>query len=222
MSGKIPYKLEEVDGAKNAIMNAYAFETLDKTFFENLAKAKPDYLVMDQYVESAIELIETMDGNFFPNAFYIEHSTFLKNIEKKHVYDIFNPARYDLYSKAVVEFVKKLKTIIPEEKIIVVRTHATTKKFENGVFGQWDQQEMFIKAQRKLWCKYDDLLISQMPKCRVIDMRNGDYYSAYNKYASFNRNHFNEAYYKDLLNNVNKIVLQDLIIEKGGQNAKDK
>lgn len=198
----------------NTQVEKYAKKTLDKTFFDDLKASNADYLIIDQYVDAQLFIHETIDGAFIPKTSFLELQDAFNKLPIKHIHGTQSEKRFELYKKHVDLFAEKIKSIMPYKNIVIVRAHATTKKFDGKNFSDWGESIPYINYQKIIWQRNDDYLISKLPGCRVIDMRGDKYYSE-KSYLNFNRNHLNSAYYRDILNNLNKIVLQDLIKKLG-------
>ena len=88
-------------------------------------------------------------------------------------------------------------------------------KNDNGAILEWESSQE-IKYRRYMWERYDSFFVSLFPESRVIDMRNEKYISERSPHFKFAPSHFGNNYYKDIMTQFNKLVLQDLIKNGGG------
>ena len=142
------------------------------------------------------------------DAYYLMNTSALKELDKEKIYHLTNEDRFELFKDAYRHFVAEISEVIPTDRIVLVRTHPATKKLVSGKLVDWEDKTA-TEYQSVLWERNDDYIVSQTPGIRVIDMRHGNYYSDNVPHLTFSRNHLNSGYYKDLMNKMNKIVLED-------------
>lgn len=209
VSKQIQYNPKDLVGLKQKDLNAYGKDNFEKNLFERLNQINPDYIIIDNYSSITNNLIETAEGSFIDENYYLKDTPALKNINVKNIYKNTSDEFFEIYKKAVKIFKKKIQSIVPLEKVILVRAEPATRKFENGVFEDW-QNSQLIKIRKFLWNKFDNFFISEMTGIKVLDMRNQEkYYSEPSPISEFQSNHLNSIFYKDMLDEINKIILID-------------
>lgn len=211
MSPPLPFCANKFDDkTQEQACLRYGEDAFLKKDLAKLIQYKPNYLIIDNYTEAYASIFEDEQGGFVTDAYFMMNTTLIKEMNKKNKYHPSSPKRFQLYKKFAKEFLESIKEIIPETRIVLVKTHPATNKLVNGKLEPWEELDA-IRFQSELWDKYDNYLLSVAPKIRVIDMRYGNYYSDVSPHLTFSRNHFNSRYYKDLLSEFNKIVLADEI-----------
>ncbi len=211
MSPPLEYDPSKLDDPKSQReCELYGQACFMKTDVQKLKEYKPDYLVIDTYVESAACVFETIDGGCITDSYYLMNTTALREMEKKYIYHPSHEVRFEKFKESFDKFLREIADVIPNDRIVLVRAHPALKKINNGRLEFWEERDG-IEYQSKLWEKNDDWVISRIPRIRIIDMRFGNYYSDRVPHLSFSRNHMNSEYYKDMLYQFHKIVLQDIL-----------
>lgn len=214
MSKPIPFKKQELKGHSQDLIDKYAAQMFNKTFLNDLRSYNADYLIIDNYIESAALLFEVSDTQYITESFFLADTEALKRLKTTHKYGISNEKRFALYQKAVDNFSKEIRKIMPESHIIIVRAWPATQKIEDGIVSNWNEID-WIRYVRKLWERNDNYLIKKLPKARVIDMRSNKYKSVRSTELSFNINHLQSEYYRELMGKINELVLQNIIKGNG-------
>ncbi|MDA1476333.1 DUF6270 domain-containing protein [Bacillus changyiensis] len=182
----------------------------EKTFFENLKKEKPDYLILDFYVDACREVIQ-MEENSFITLNYLLHSTrFFKNLIGKNV---ISPTDFDNYferwKESLRKFIEQLLKIIPEEKIILNRGRLTTKyKDANHKLFEFPEKDL-IKRNNYVWDRLENYFLHLLPNVKMIDMRKTKYVGSSQHPFGKSYVHYESDYYKEFLFRLNQIVLED-------------
>lgn len=210
MSKPISVDPKDLKGKYQVLIDKYSNQVFGKSFLSELKEYNPDYLIIDNYIEIAALLYEIEADKYLTESFYLADTPALKKLKTIHKYEISNEKRFVLYQNAVDKFAEQIKKYMPEKNIIIVRAHPATHKMENGVLSKWDDWE-WVKYVSKLWERNDNYLIKKLPNAHVIDMRSDSFYSVEIKELAFSTNHFQSEYYRGLLCQIDKIVLQDLL-----------
>lgn len=205
-------KIEEFTEHKR-VAELYADMEFSKTFFDELSKSHPDYLIIDLYSDANCAIYQTENKSFITENFYLKSTELLDQLPKLRRFSVGNEQRFEMFKNSVIRFREEVQKYLPLNHIILVMSNSSVVKSENGELSEW-KEAPWIKFSNRIWERNDDCFISQIPECRIINMREKDYISLKESPLTFSRNHFTEDYYKDLLNKINKIVLQDLIINR--------
>ncbi len=211
MSAPVSYDPSKIDNSDVSMQKAalrYGPSVFGKTSISELKAYKPDYLLIDTYVEVAASLFLSKDGGLITDAYYLLNTSALRDLDKVKTYHPTSEIRFELFKDAYKRFLAEISDVIPTERIVLVRTHPATKKLVSGKLVDWEDKTA-TEYQTVLWDRNDDYIVSQTPGIRVIDMRFGNYYSTEAPHLTFSRNHLNSEYYKDIMNRLNKIVLED-------------
>ncbi|WP_420976138.1 DUF6270 domain-containing protein [Bacillus vallismortis] len=182
-----------------------------KDFFEKLKASQPDYLIIDLYSDAAKSLIQFSEQQFVSASFIIEQSSFFRNLRSGTIINHSDNKKYfEIYKKALDEFINKVTTVIPESKIILNKGRFTSKyKNTSGEIISFGDQEL-INRNNYFWDKVDNYFEYRLPNVKIIDLTNtpfiGDERYPFGKSFS----HYESAYYKKFMDRLNSIVLADI------------
>lgn len=212
VSRPVEYDLQDLEGSLDRkTIDRYGERELSKTFFDELQSYSPDYLIVDLYVETAAHIYELSNDCYLTDSYYFKGTQLANKLKFKRKISIYDDERFLLFKQALIKFREKIEGIIPLKNIVLIKARRAVNRIDNGIVTKWPQQE-YIKYANKLWDKCDELFERIFPEARIIDMRNDDkYLSQKQSPLSFSPQYLVDVYYKDLLNNFNKIVLYDLI-----------
>ena len=210
MSKPMAVNKEELVGDYQSDLNAHGESHFVKDFVKRLREYKPDYLIIENYVHISAALIETENGSYFDENYYLVGTPAFKNLKVKSRIAAECEEHFEIYKRSLLRFKEAIADIISEDRIVLVRTHPALKKIENGVISEWDSAQA-IKYRRYIWERYDSYFATQFPSARIIDMRDEKYISEKSPHFKFAPSHFGSIYYRDVLNHFNKIALQDLL-----------
>lgn len=188
---------------------------LNKDFFERLQKANLSYLVIDNYIDATRPIVEIEPGTYFTLNKYISNQKITRFIGQQ--WRVIRPGSEEhvaLYEKYAKLFIDKVKEYIPESHIILVQGRFSTKKIneKTGEITEWSGKE-YIQKNNLRWDKVDSILRKIAPKMRVINMRSTRYVSDINSPipGGASPSHYQKYYYKEVLDAINKIVLEDVL-----------
>lgn len=212
MSKPINYDPKDLESSDDKTLKIYGKDFLEKTFLQKIVQYKPQYLIIDTYVDNNAKIIDLKNGSYITRVFYLENTDFIKKINTDDYYAMNSAERFELYKKSVSEFISFMNKNLPKTKIIILRAHLTTKKKEDNIISSWDKDKLdYILYEREIADKNNDYLVSQLPSAKIIDMRGDNFYTDKKAPMSFGPSHMNSEYYKEVLNKFNKIVLQDIL-----------
>lgn len=181
----------------------------EKSFFENLKETKPDFLIIDLYVDACREVIEMGDNSYITLNYMIPHTAFYKKLTEKKVISHHNINEYfELWEKSLEKFIERLLPIVPEERIILNRGRLTTKyKDVNNKLVKFPEKE--IKRNNYIWDKLENCFLHHLPNVKIIDMRKTKYTGYFKHPFGNSYAHYEPDYYKEFIFRLNEIVLED-------------
>jgi hypothetical protein len=193
----------------------YILTDLNKSFFQDLKKADVDYLIIDLYADAVKNLIMFPDGSFL-GTFLINLSELCPELD----YDIISPrdadnTYFEIYKQNLDKFYEKILKIIPEQKIILNKGSFAYKWLnEKREIELYDENQIkFFRDINYFWDKLNNYLENKMPNINIIDLTYSNYISDYDFPFGNSAMHYESAYYKEFLNLLNKIVLEDKLRE---------
>ncbi|WP_426983209.1 DUF6270 domain-containing protein [Bacillus cabrialesii] len=183
-----------------------------KDFFEKLKEAKPDYIIIDLYCDASKPVIRTQENNYVTCNYFIEASKFLSNWSDAHIINHHENHKYfELWKENVGKFLCKLKTIIPEDKIILNKGRFTETYYGlDGKIKTFDDIPM-IRRNNYFWDKLDNYFLSIAPSAKVIDLTDTKFIGDERYPYGLSYSHYESDYYKEFLNRLLKITSEDQI-----------
>lgn len=129
----------------------------------------------------------------------------------KIFYDRIIGIYFELWKKSMDSFLKVLMDIVSEENIIIFRGRFVRKyQKSNGEILEFGNQAKVMK-DNILWGKMEEYIFANYKKIRAIDMRGTSVIGLENHPLGFSTSHYASEYYRDALNCLNKIVLEDKV-----------
>lgn len=199
--------------------NHFADSIFNKDIIEKIKKTRPDYILFDTYAEAFCPIIKVDEDSYITSNYYIKTSTVYEKLKGREVLDVNDVKRYELFKKCVVEFFQAVRAELPDVKLILVRSSATTElynplKKEHSIFSYYKK----IESTNELRLKYEQCILENVPDVRSLSMR--DEYnvadsmiqSDYNYEIS--HNHYTVDFYRRMYHKLQRIILADLL---GGQ-----
>jgi hypothetical protein len=200
-------KLDDVsDYNKQFIVNDF-----EKNFFELIAQTKPDYLIVDLYADACRDVIKMDEETYVSASLALRQSKYFKNFVEYEVITHHNNDQYfELWTKYMSMFTEKIKEYFPEDRIILNMggftyrykdTDGSTKKFP---------REHVIQRNNYFWDKLNATFMQNIPGCKVMNLRDTPYIGQHDHPFGNTFSHYQSGYYKEFMNRLNKMVLQDL------------
>ncbi|MEC1581273.1 DUF6270 domain-containing protein [Bacillus subtilis] len=181
-----------------------------KDFFVKLKEAKPDYIIIDFYCDASKPVIRTQENNYVTCNYFIEVSKFLSNWDNIHIINHHENQKYfELWKKNIGKFLDKLKTIIPEDKIILNKGRfAETYYGMDGKIKTFDDIPM-IRRNNYFWDKLDNYFLSIAPSAKVIDLSDTKFIGDERYPYGLSYSHYESDYYREFFNRLLKITSED-------------
>ncbi|PGD05772.1 DUF6270 domain-containing protein [Bacillus toyonensis] len=213
VSNPVDFNMEDwkAEGLKQSDIN-YIQSDFTKSFFENLKNYKPEYLIIDFYVDACREVIQLGDNQFITLNYLIPGTKFYKNLQGcKVVSHLNNKEYFSLWKSSLDKFADELLSIIPENKIILNRGRLTQKYRDVDNKIKEYSEKGIIKRNNDLWDKMENYFLYKMPNVKIIDMQKTKYTGYYKHPFGNTYAHYESGYYKEFMNKLNEIVLEDKI-----------
>lgn len=195
------------------LIELYGQQEFKKDAIDKLKEYNPDYILIDLFAESRATLFKLNENCFVTDCFFFRQSpveNFLKNFERIKCEDC---RRKELFKNSVKQFKNKIASFFPLNNIVLIKPKAAISYIDKFGNKKSFENPKWVSNANILWDEYNSIFINEMPECRTIDMRSGNYLGYEKSPFNLSSNHLESRYYKDLFNGFNKIVLQDLIKE---------
>lgn len=200
-------KLDDVsDYNKQFIVNDF-----EKNFFELLEQTKPDYLIVDLYADACRDAIKIDEETFVSASLALRQSKYFKNFVEYEVITHHNNDQYfELWTKYMSKFTEKIKEYFPEERIILNMGGFTYRYKDTDGYIKNFPREHVIQRNNYFWDKLNATFMQNIPGCKVMNLRDTPYIGQHDHPFGNTFSHYQSGYYKEFMNRLNKMVLQDL------------
>jgi hypothetical protein len=187
----------------------YIKTDFEKNFFNELKLAKPDYLIIDVYIDVQMGVIYFGDGSVISyNSYQAESKYVLEHLHESPVLStVFNDPNYvKNYSKALKSFKTEILKIIPENRIIIHAFDMSEDyKNKNNEVKKYKQSNGSIAELNEIAVGVQSLLEETFPKAKVLDIRDSKYHGDEDNPLGNMPHHYESEYYKYLLSCLMKI-----------------
>lgn len=196
------------------ISNQRSFETwadieFKKTFFDDIRKVHPDYIIIDNFADANYDVVQTQEGKFFTLNYFIKDTDLLNKFDVKTILRFDSEIKLNLLQESIKLFFHKLKEIIPEERIILVKGRMSEFRRHNGSIIKWSNY-VDIQKKNKIWDYVDTLVQNECKKIKIIDMTQSNYVSSDRFPLGNTPSHYEEQYYQELFEKYIDIFLEDI------------
>jgi hypothetical protein len=189
----------------------------EKPFFQELSEIKPDYLLMDLYADATLDLLVIGEDQIITGSEQVKKShRFLNSIKGQTKVithkDINEFMKY--WKPAAHRFVNELKKHYPEERVIFQKARMNSKYYDlkKNIRSYSNTLQELIKMTNYYYAIMEREILSLMPKARVIDINSYGYLGDQKFPFGHSSNHYETAYYREQLSQLDNIVIQDYIV----------
>lgn len=182
----------------------------DKSFFNKLKESGAEYLILDLYSDASKSILKIDGDRYISCSYILEDSKYIKKLENSKIIDHTNNDEYfEIWKVAVGDFIQKLKSVLPEDKIILNKGRFTPTYFDENREVKSFSDPQLISRNNHFWDKLDNYVMHLIPKAKVIDLTDTSYIgdATYPFGKSFS--HYESGYYKEFLNRLNSLVISD-------------
>ncbi|GGE54859.1 hypothetical protein GCM10011391_37310 [Pullulanibacillus camelliae] len=209
VSDSVNLDLNIMNDIKSSDLNFLKID-FDKTFFEHLKRANADYFIIDLYPDASKSVLKFGDNQYVTGNYILEESKSVSKLSVEQIIDHSNNEEYfDIWKNAARKFAKRLREIFPEENIILNKGRFTPVYYDENrkvkTFGDPD----LIKRNNYFWEKLDDYFTYLLPNIKTIDLTDCGFIGDINYPFGLSYSHYESGYYKEYLNRLTKLILQD-------------
>lgn len=190
----------------------------EKDFFKNLKQAKPDFFILDFYVDGSKDVLLFDDKHMITANYMLrKNHNYLHEIEPKVT--VLNQKNIESYleywHKAIKKFCKKLVKYVPEERIILQKVRKAEGYYtKDGGFRKFKNQT-YIQRSNYLFEYMENYFLTLLPNVRTIDLNDRAFYSHHKHPGGVTPDHYETNYYKEYMNRVDEHVLRYFIQHPG-------
>ncbi|MCA2501193.1 hypothetical protein JGY91_12865 [Staphylococcus xylosus] len=186
----------------------YIKTDMEKTFFDDLSLAKPDFLIIDLYADAMLQELQLTNDSIITYNYMIKEKHQLGDYVINWGTKYHNGAKFfSAWKENVNIFMRKLNTIIPIENIILNRGRLSEYYYnESGELIEFKTKDL-IKRNNYYWERLDNIFLNEFPSISCIDLTDEGFYSVLDYPFGFSYSHYESSYYETFLNELMKIIL---------------
>ncbi|QHA93638.1 DUF6270 domain-containing protein [Bacillus sp. N1-1] len=209
VSNPVPIDLNQLDDM-NESNKKFLEADFEKDFFEKITQLNPDYVIIDLYADAAREVIKISEEQYISASLAFRQSKYFKNfLDYEVVTHENNDVYFSIWEKSMKLFAKKLREVIPEERVILnLGGFTSTYVDKDGSIKKFSNQNR-IKAYNYFWDRLNNYFIECMPRCKVISMKDMKFIGDSDHPFGRSYSHYQSGYYKEFLRRLNDMALVD-------------
>jgi hypothetical protein len=217
----IPFNNELIDNLKP--FDAKHFRTeLDKSFFSEMKRVQPDYLIIDFYGDLYYGIQKIGDSYITNKKWMYEKTSLYKSLDIQDEFKIFaeNKERYwPLWKEGVKYLFSFLEKEVPNCKVVINKARFVDRYLEKNsgefrsISGDKKKRYINIGVYNKWWDALDNYVIKHY-NVRVLDYDMDRYYGNEDHPWGLFYVHYNMDFYQDFTRQLLGIILKDTLNEK--------
>jgi hypothetical protein len=197
---------------KNKIEIEYLRCEFEKLFFKRLSEANAEYFLFDLYPDAVRDLIVYDDEHIITGNFYLRNRPFLQSLKDKvQIISHDNEEQFLKYwCLGADRFIEKILEYFPQNKIILQKARMINRYYdENRQVKYFNGDFNLVKRSNAYFKFMESYILSRLPAIHTIDLNNYGYIGQYNHPYLKSVNHYEPAYYKKLMQKLDKIVFEN-------------
>jgi len=197
---------------QNKLAAMYFPTEIKKEFFRKLEESGAEYLIIDNYVDAVRPIIRFAPEIYLTYNMFFQGTNLIRQIKDCEIIRPGTEEYFRLYAHYADIFVKEVSRILPQNHMVLLQSRFGYRKIDEttNTISDWPNG-YYIRNNNLNWEKVDNLLIKAAPEMRVIDMTAApwlcDVHTPIGGGAS--PSHLQRGYYREVLDRLNKIVLED-------------
>lgn len=211
MSKPAKYEEEFFDDI-NVIHKEYVKNDFEKGIIEKLVAANPDYVLIDLYADAVRDLIVFEDGSIVTGTFIIKETEYLYSLsENVRIITHENKAEFLKYwILATNKFIQELLKHFKPEQLIIQKARMIDKYYDkNNNIKEYKDNKYLIKRSNYYFEFMEEYLLKKVPQMNVINLNDSNFIGHEGFPYGHSVNHYEERYYKELVNKLDDIVLKN-------------
>ena len=182
-----------------------------KNFFDFIDKLKPEYIIMDNYIDANRPLIQISENQFLTYNTYFSKSIYKRKFTKCNIIYPSTKKHEELYRTYTKMFSNELKKRNLDRKLILLGGRLCESKInkKSGKIIQWEKLDNWIIPSNQYWDRIDQIFLEEIPNIAYIDMRKTQWLSDIDCpiEGGASPSHYQSEYYREIFNKIKTIIL---------------
>lgn len=179
-----------------------------KNIKERIFSAGIDYLVIDNYSDSTLEVVEMKENCYITYNKYFAGSIFKRKFSNKNIFTPGELKHIDKYRQAVGKLYSTLQELSLDKKVILVGGRLSIFKNNSEI---WDSKMSWVKNTNRNWDVYDSIFLEEFPDAKYIDMRTTNWISDVNPpiIGGASPSHYQSGFYKEIFEKMTRFIFKE-------------
>ena len=195
----------------NDLLSDQVFGYIEVEFLKNIKErihsSGVEYLVVDNYSDSALEVIDMDAGCFITYNKYFSESIYKRKFSGKKVLNPGELWHIEKYRDAVKRFYLVLQELGLDKRVVLVGGRLSVFKTQSEL---WESKMEWIKRTNQNWNVYDAIFLEQFPSAQYIDMRSTSWISDVNPpiVGGASPSHYQSGFYKEIYEKIVGVIFK--------------
>lgn len=214
MSESVDYDEQIIDAIENETIRDRISTEFKKNQLEIVKNSSPNFIIIDIYADVIFHLLEISKKQYITENYQFKKNNSENAIIEKHDISKIRDIKVSekLFLNYLDGYLEALKTIVPEERIILQKVRMATSQIKNGKVVPYTEEQLEnIKSYNVQYERFENYILERMQKIQVIDIDYKKYRSDIDFPLGVSPNHYESKFYKDVMSEVNDIILSHLI-----------
>ena len=180
-----------------------------KNLFDIVDTVKPDYIILDNYIDSTRSVVEFEPNKFLTYNKYFSESIYKRKFSNCKILDSNSDEYKEYYERYVLKFATELQKRKLDNKLIIIGGRFSKKKVDlkSKLVSNWEKKDWIIPNNYN-WDIIDSIMLKYIPAATYIDMRECKWVSDIDSpiLGGASPSHYQSGYYKEIFNKIKEII----------------
>lgn len=168
-----------------------------KNVKEQICSSEIEYIILDNYSDAVLDVIEMNDESFITYNKYFSESIYKRKFSNKPIFFPGEISHLEKYRKALKKFYCLLQELQLDKKVILLGGRLSTFKTQSEL---WVSKMDWINNSNFKWDLYDEIFLEEIPDAQYIDMKITSWISDVNTpiIGGASPSHYQSGFYKEI------------------------
>lgn len=176
-----------------------------KNVKEQICSSEIEYIVLDNYSDAVLEVIEMNEESFLTYNKYFSESIYKRKFSNKPILFPGEISHLEKYRKALKKFYCLLQELQLDKKVILLGGRLSIFKTQSEL---WASKMDWIINSNFKWDLYDSIFLEEIPDAQYIDMKTTSWISDVNTpiIGGASPSHYQSGFYKEIYKKILNII----------------